>query len=131
MNTRIVLILITLLCFGSLSAGRKTGKLQFDHTSYDFGSVSSQTEEIVHDYTFVNTTGEAVAILSVSTGCGCARPVYPVEPIASGGTGKITITYRTKGQEGEVNRDIKVRYRGATANSSARTTLRLRGVITP
>lgn len=129
--TRIILILFTLLCCGTLSAGHKTPQLQFDNTVFDFGTVSAKTEEVTHDYMFVNTSSEAVAILSVTTGCGCARPVYPVEPVAAGASGKITITYRTKGQEGEVNRDIKVRYRGATASSSAKTTLRFRGVITP
>lgn len=128
---RYLLIFLTLLCAGTISAGHKTAQLQFDHTTYDFGIVSAETEEIVHDFTFVNTSTEAVAILSVSTGCGCARPVYPVEPIAAGSSGTITITYRTKGQQGQVDRDIKVRYRGATASSSARTTLHLRGTITP
>ena len=129
--TRILLILLTLLCTGTLSAGHKTPKLQFDSTVFDFGNVSVETEKIVHEYVFINPADEPVAILSVSTGCGCARPEYPVEPIAPGASGKITITYLVKGQAGEVNRDIKVRYRGATASSSERTTLRFRGVITP
>ena len=129
--TRILLILLTLLCTGTLSAGHKTAKLQFQSTVFDFGSISADTEKVVHDYVFINPADEPVAILSVSTGCGCARPEYPVEPIAPGASGKITITYLVKGQAGEVNRDIKVRYRGATASSSERTTLRCRGVITP
>lgn len=129
--TRILLILLTLLCTGTLSAGHKTAKLQFQSTVFDFGSISADTEKVVHDYVFINPADEPVAILSVSTGCGCARPEYPVEPIAPGASGKITITYLVKGQAGEVNRDIKVRYRGATASSSERTTLRFRGVITP
>ena len=129
--TRILLILLALLCTGTLSAGHKTAKLQFQSTVFDFGSISADTEKVVHDYVFINPANEPVAILSVSTGCGCARPEYPVEPIAPGASGKITITYLVKGQAGEVNRDIKVRYRGATASSSERTTLRFRGVITP
>ncbi len=134
MKIRILSAIITTFVAGIaallLTSGRGADLLQFDHTSYNFGIVSETTKEIVHEFTFVNTASEPVAVLSVSTGCGCTRPKYPVEPIGPGKSGKVTITFLPKGQSGEINKDIKVRYRGATARSSKRITLRLRGVVT-
>ncbi len=68
---------------------------------------------------------------SVSTGCGCTRPEYPAKPIDPGKSGKIKITFLPAGQRGDINKDIKVRYRAATARSSKRITLRLNGHVTP
>ena len=105
--------------------------LQFAETAYDFGTIAESHEPVTHEFQFTNVSDEAVAVLSVSTGCGCTRPTYPTEPVAAGAKGVIRITFKPKGQVGQVNKDIKVRFRGAKAKSSKRITLRLRGTVTP
>ena len=114
-----------------LTAAKAPDPLQFDHKTYDFGTVNESDEPIVHSFTFVNTAAEPVAVLSVSTGCGCTRPTYPTEPIAPGDSAAIIITFTPKGQSGSVSKDIKVRYRAATASSSRRTSLRISGNVIP
>lgn len=126
-----ILTLLIVLALGlGLSSAAKNHLLQFEETSYDFGTISDKHEPVVHEYEFVNTAKEPVAILSVSTGCGCTRPDYPVKPVAPGEKGKIKVTFLPKGQKGDINKDITVRYRSATAKSSKRITLRLRGNVT-
>ena len=105
--------------------------LQFEEKNYDFGAIKDDHEPIVHEFKFVNTSTEPVAVLSVSTGCGCTRPEYPVKPIEPKAEGTIKITFLPKGQRGDINKNITVRYRGATAKSSKRITLRLRGNVSP
>lgn len=105
--------------------------LKFETTKYEFGTIPDDHEPVVHEYTFTNTSDEPVAVLSVSTGCGCTRPEYPLKPVAPGKTAVIKITFLPKGQRGDINKDIKVRYRGAKARSSKRTTLRLSGRVIP
>lgn len=105
--------------------------LKFEETTYDFGTIKESDQPVVHEYEFVNTADEPVAVLSVSTECGCTHPEYPVKPLAPGEKGKIKVTFTPAGQGGEVNKDIKVRYRGAKAPASKRLTLRLRGTVAP
>lgn len=126
---------ITILCLAviavALPSARGSHALEFKETSYDFGNIADNHAPVVHEYEFVNTADEPVAVLSVSTGCGCTRPEYPAKPIDAGKTGKIKITFLPAGQRGEINKDIKVRYRAATARASKRITLRLHGHVTP
>lgn len=105
--------------------------LDFAEKTYDFGTIADSHAPVVHEYKFVNTAEEPVAILSVSTGCGCTRPEYPVKPIEPGKEGVIKITFLPEGLSGDINKSIQVRYRGAKARSSKRITLRLNGAVTP
>lgn len=113
------------------TAGKKKEVLEFAEKTYNFGTVGESDPDVVHEYTFTNTADEPVAVLSVSTGCGCTRPEYPHAPVAAGAQGVIKITFKPKGQSGSISKDITVRYRAATARSSERTRLRLRGTVTP
>ena len=125
-------IFITLIAVAlgiTLLSANRSHLLQFAENSFDFGTISDDHAPVVHEYKFVNTADEPVAILSVTTGCGCTRPEYPVKPIAAGDSGHVKITFLPTGQKGNINKDITVRYRSATAKSSKRLTLRLRGTV--
>lgn len=113
----------------SLCSAKKPQLLEFETLEHDFGTVGESADPVVVNYNFINTAAEPVAVLSVSTGCGCTRPDYPVRPIEPGGKGTIKITFLPKGQQGSVSKSIIVRYRGAKASSSQRITLRLRGTV--
>ena len=114
-----------------LPSAKGSHALEFKETTYDFGNIADTHAPVVHEYEFVNVADEPVAVLSVSTGCGSTRPEYPAKPIDPGKSGKIKITFLPAGQRGDINKDIKVRYRAATARSSKRITLRLNGHVTP
>lgn len=116
----------TLFC-----VAKEPDALQFEETSFDFGTIRSDHAPVVHEYEFTNVSDQPVAVLSVSTGCGCTRPTYPTEPIKPGKKGKIKITFLPEGQSKGILKDIKVRYRGAKARSSRRITLQLKGVVEP
>lgn len=128
---RILLLLAIIVSALTFQAAKPADALQFAQTAFDFGNISDRHDPIVHEFAFTNISDEPVAILSVSTGCGCTRPSYPTEPIKPGKSAKIKITFLPAGQAGQINKDIKVRYRSATARSSKRVTLRLRGHVTP
>lgn len=115
----------------ALTAAKSKDLLQFDRTTYDFGTIYESDRPVDVEYTFTNTDTEPVAILTVNTGCGCVRAKYPTAPVAGGKSGVIKVTFKPKGQSGSINRNIKVRYRGAKAKSSRHITLRLRGRVTP
>ncbi len=115
--------------YAAKNPGSKVG-VEFAATSFDFGTVSEDKGYVVHEYTFDNTGDGAVAIVSVVASCGCTRPEYTRKSVAQGKTGKIKVTFNTRGQKGEVNKDIKVRLRSADGKSE-RVTLHLNGVVVP
>ena len=114
-----------------LLCGAKPSALEFESREYDFGTIADSHEPVTHEYRFVNTLDEPVAVLSVSTGCGCTRPQYPIEPVKAGAKGVIKITFLPQGQRGEISKTIRVRYRAATARRSATVNLRLQGSVVP
>lgn len=130
MIRRILICAVLALLAVALPSAKK-GDLEFEVRSYDFGTVTDTHDPIVREYDFVNTSSQPVAVLSVTTGCGCTKPEYPLKPVGPGEKGKIVITFLPKGQRGNINRDINVRYRGAKARSSARVTLKLKGTVVP
>lgn len=115
----------------SVLSAAKPAALEFESREYDFGTISESHDPVSHEYRFVNTLDEPVAVLSVSTGCGCTRPQYPIEPVKAGGKGVIKITFLPRGQRGEISKTIRVRYRAATARRSATVNLRLQGSVVP
>lgn len=131
MSKKSVLFILFLVIAAVSSMAKSKPLLEFSETNYNFGTVDESTEAVVHEYEFINTSDDAVAVLSVSTDCGCTRPEYPVKPLAPGEKSTIKVTFKPAGQVGSVSKDIKVRYRGAKASSSNRITLRLKGTVNP
>lgn len=109
----------------------KNASIEFAERDFDFGTVADSHAPITHEFKFVNAGPEPVVILSVTTGCGCTKPSYSLEPVKPGKSGSVKITFLPKGQRGEINKDIRVRYRGAKDSGSKRLTLRLHGHVTP
>lgn len=122
----ILLVLVSTAAF----AQKKGELLQFNEQSYDFGVVTQTGGPVVHEYEFTNVADQPVAVLSASADCGCATPEYPVKPLMPGEKGVIKITYNPKQEEGDVVKEVKVRYRAAKGSKSQRTTLRLTGIVT-
>lgn len=126
------LILLSLMLVVSLGcAARSNQALEFAETTYDFGTISEKSDPVVHEFEFVNTSDEPVAVLSASASCGCTRPEYDPKPVGPGKKSKIKVTFLPEGQSGDITRVVQVRYRGAKASSSKRITLKLKGAVVP
>ena len=128
---RIGLYMLFALMAVVLPSAQNGDLLTFAQTSHDLGNISDKDDPVTVVYEFTNTSDSPVAVLSVSSGCGCTRTEYPTQPIAAGESNKITVTFVPTGVAGEINKNIKVRYRGATARGSKQITLRLRGSVIP
>ena len=105
-------------------------KVEFDSTSFDFGTVSQDSGPVTHVFEMTNTGDEAVAILSASTTCGCTRPEFPKKPVKPGGKAKIKVSFLPEGQKGEVSRDIKLKLKSA-GGKNRRMVLKIHGVVLP
>lgn len=106
-------------CESADSAG-----LVFDKIEHDFGTVSVNAGYITCSYTAVNKSDSTIVILGALSGCGCAVPTYPKDPIAPGKSATVTVTYDTLGRPGgEFEKEIVLHTTAAKSN----ITLKLRG----
>ncbi|MBO4978516.1 MAG: DUF1573 domain-containing protein [Muribaculaceae bacterium] len=122
---------VAILAIGAAARtpGQKVG-VTFSELCYDFGTVATDAEPVVHTFTVTNNGSEAVAILSARASCGCTEPTYQRRPIMPGETGQVTVRFIPQGQRGEVDKNVTLRLKAADGKSE-KVHLRLVGTVVP
>lgn len=129
----IILLVAVAIGYGSADARRVPGDkvgASVDRIIYDFGTVSESAPSVVHDFTVTNTGTSALAIIWVKPKCGCTAPEYPRKPLKPGESAKIKVTFLPSGQHGEVDKEIRVKFKNG-AGTSEELSLRMTGVVLP
>ncbi len=122
---RIALIIVAMLAI--IPAWAKP-KIVFEENAHDFGNIKEDTKNVSYDFRFVNEGDEPLVIISATAECGCTRPKYPMQPIAAGQEGVISVTFKPQGYKGEFIKEVKVK----TNDKKAKTIrLRISGVVIP
>ena len=124
-----IALLCTTAAFARTKAGQKAG-VEFSEMVYDFGNVSEDAAPIVHEFTYTNTGDGPVAVLWAKASCGCTSPAYDRKPLKPGAKGTIKVKFIPIGQRGEVDKNVRVRFKNS-AGRSEEVTLRLVGTVTP
>lgn len=101
-----------------------TPAIQFEKTEHDFGKIL-QGEQVSYTFKFTNVGNAPLIITTIEKTCGCTSPNYPKDPIKPGESGKITITYDSKGHKGFQNKRLIVK---ANTNPSE-TILRIKAQV--
>ena len=101
-----------------------TPVIRFETTEYDFGKIL-QGEQVSHTFKFKNVGNAPLIISSIEKTCGCTTPDFSSKPIKPGESGKITITYDSKGHKGFQNKRLIVK---ANTNPSE-TILRIKAQV--
>ena len=104
--------------------GDNVPAIKFENTEYDFGKVL-QGEQVSYTFKFKNVGDAPLIITSIEKTCGCTSPEYSNQPIKPGESGKITITYDSKGHKGFQNKRLIVK---ANTNPSE-TILRIKAQV--
>lgn len=86
---------------------RKRAKMHFPEKVHDYGFIM-QGDTVQHDFYFKNVGNDDLVIKRVEPSCGCTVPLYPKGPIAPGGEGKISVTFKSAGKLGRQIPSIKV-----------------------
>lgn len=121
---RIALIIAALFAAVQLWANPK---IVFTEKSHDFGNIK-EDKNVSYEFRFVNEGDEPLVILSATAECGCTRPKYPMQPIAAGKEGVISVTFHPAGYKGEFVKEVKVK----TNDKKAKTIrLKISGVVIP
>ena len=86
---------------------RKRAKMHCPEKVFDYGFIM-QGDVVKHDFYFKNVGNADLVIKRVEPSCGCTVPVYPMESIAPGEDGKISVTFKSAGKLGRQVPSIKV-----------------------
>lgn len=83
--------------------------IKWEKTSHDFGTIHASAGKVTARFTFVNTSGEPVAVTAMTKGgCGCTEPSFPRKPVAAGAQGSVTVTFDPARFKGEIKRQVTV-----------------------
>lgn len=83
-------------------------KISFKETVHDFGNVK-QNNPAKCVFEFINKGTTVIALETVQASCGCTTPDWTRDPVAIGGTGKITATYNSVAS-GSFSKTITVKF---------------------
>jgi uncharacterized cupredoxin-like copper-binding protein len=102
------LLLFGLLALGcTMALAGKPPKIVFNTDSHDFGKVK-QGSDLTYEFVFKNEGDDALTIKNVETSCGCTAALVSEKKIGPGKTGKIKVTFNSRGYANEVVKYIYV-----------------------
>jgi len=81
--------------------------IKFDTTVYKFGTVK-QGEVVKHEFTFKNEGKNDLIIRKVKGSWGCTAVSKTNQPIKKGETGKVSVSFNTRGKRNKQNKTITV-----------------------
>lgn len=121
------LTLLVVMALPSLAQEKAKAKIEFNQTTYDFGSIKEDGGPVTHEFTFTNKGTEPLKIKSARAECGCTKPEYPKKEIAPGESASIKVTYNPLGRPGGFTKVVAVRTNG----SPSKVNLKIRGSVIP
>ena len=83
-------------------------KLEFDQTTYDFGTVQETGGKITGRFVFTNTGTEDLLLTAVRPGCGCTAANYTKTAVKAGEKGFVDATYDPYNRPGPFNKNIRI-----------------------
>lgn len=101
----LLLTVLVLFC-GLISA--QNDKISFNEVEHDFGDINERGGNASFDFVLTNRSDVPIVISNVTATCGCTTPVWTKEPIESGKTGVISVSYNPLGRVAPFTKDITV-----------------------
>ncbi len=100
-------VAVLVLAASALAIAAKGPKVVFKEDAWNFGK-SKGGENLVHEFVFKNEGDAALHIKNVETSCGCTAALVSDQSVDPGKTGRIKVTFSTRGYSGEVSRFVYV-----------------------
>jgi hypothetical protein len=94
------------------SSNPNAAEITFEKDVHDFGNIKHAGNG-VYEFKFTNTGKEPLIISNAQGSCGCTVPTWPKEPIKSGESGKIKVSYDTK-RVGPFTKTVTITSNGKT-----------------
>lgn len=129
--TRFFANLLLMVCC-ALSAAAAGPNIAFKETTHDFGNIRENGGPVTCAFTYTNTGSAPLAIITVSTTCGCTSTKFSPRPLAPGKSETVQVTFNPNGRSGEFNSLITVRTNVQGANGKKKKEiLKISGNVIP
>ncbi|MDR1097987.1 MAG: DUF1573 domain-containing protein [Tannerella sp.] len=100
---------LILLTANIVSAQQKEASIAVvDSAVYDFGDIDEKGGPATYTFKIKNDGEVPLVITKVVASCGCTTPDWTKEPIASGKTGEIKVTFDPTGRPGPFTKPVSV-----------------------
>jgi len=99
--------LALLIAAAGFALAAKQPRITFKKDSWDFGKIK-QGDEPTYEFVFKNEGDGALTIKNVETSCGCTAALVSDKKIDPGASGKIRVSFSSRGYSGEVTKYIYV-----------------------
>ena len=103
-------------------------QIEFESTTYDFGTVPEAGGKVTGRFVFKNTGNEDLILQKVQPGCGCTAANYTKEAVKPGEKGFIDAAYDPYNRPNAFNKNIKV---VTNANPETPMYIYIKGNVTP
>lgn len=115
-NLFLILFLIPVVAFSqtvatpsnanSIPKSDESPVLQFKEETWDFGNIP-QGIPVTHVFEFSNSGKQPLIVSQATASCGCTTPVWTKEPVLTGKSGSISVTYNSA-KEGSFVKTVTV-----------------------
>jgi len=121
-------LIMLLFIISSVSIMAQGGKIKFEKSTHDFGTIKEEQGKAVAKFVFTNTGKSDLKIVNVKTSCGCTASDYSKNVIKPGEKGFVSAIYHTAHRPGPFRKSITV-----TVNDPdhPNTVLFIKGTVTP
>ncbi len=122
----LLLLAMVFMAVPATAKNNKNAKIEFEESTFDFGTISMKKGRVSHEFTFTNAGDKNLVITNARADCGCTRPEYSDAPVAPGKSGKMKVTYVPNGK-GYFSKKVTI-----TTNGSPRKVhLIIKGEVVP
>lgn len=88
-----LLVLLFASCGGGRNSPQHSGAaIEFDDTTFDFGTLRHNGRQASHAFRFTNAGNAPLVVQQTLTSCQCSNADFPKHPVAPGATGIVTVT---------------------------------------
>lgn len=108
MKQIIFVFMAILLTTGIAKAQGDGAVISIAQPTHDFGDIKEADGDASHVFIVKNEGELPLVVTRVIPSCGCTSPEWTKEPILTGKTGEIKITFNPKGRPGPFTKNISV-----------------------
>jgi hypothetical protein len=90
---------------------QQTAEIRFGERTHDFGTIRMDDSPFLHEFVFLNDTGDTLQIEDVKASCGCTVPGWTRNKIAPGDSGRVSAQYNAD-RSGTFSKSLQVKFAG-------------------
>lgn len=108
-NKTPLFLLIILFFFAFVYQAKSQGKIVFEKTSHDFGTIKEIDGRAEAVFKFTNEGNEPIILTQVKSSCGCVTPEWTREPVLPNKSGFVKAIYNPSNRPGRFRKSLTVK----------------------